>query len=136
MCRRCRGEGIIPGPAFCTTCNGEGIRAREPGARVIKICACGSDFTRDEWLELELVGEQDDGAGGRLQLRNCPCESTIAIELADLEPGAGFLVSVAGYRYSPEQRRATGRLGGIIAAANRELNRALRSDSTLPPSAT
>lgn len=80
-CRRCRGEGVVPGPLACSTCNGEGIRAREPSELVIKVCACRSDFTVAEWQRLPHVGEQDDGAGGIIELRNCPCGSTIAVEL-------------------------------------------------------
>ena len=30
------------------------------------------------WSSLEAVGYQDDGAGGRLELRNCPCGGTIS----------------------------------------------------------
>ncbi len=46
-----------------------------------KTCACGAEYTRDEWSELRFVGYLDDG-DGRLELRDCAsCGSTIAVEL-------------------------------------------------------
>lgn len=44
------------------------------------------------WPQLAIVGYQDDGAGGKLELRNCPCGGTIARPVAE---GAG-LARVSG----------------------------------------
>lgn len=41
------------------------------------------------WASLEHVGFQDDGEGGRLELRNCPCGGTIS---RPHQPFAGFSV--------------------------------------------
>lgn len=50
----------------------------------------------DAWNRLPFVGYQDDGAGERLELRNCPCGTTLAI-LARESPsgpdGAGMAVA-------------------------------------------
>lgn len=52
----------------------------------MKECACGRSFTEDEWLLLPFVGKSgtDDGDPDPIviELRNCPCGSTIAIECA------------------------------------------------------
>lgn len=45
-----------------------------------KHCACGASYAGTEWLKLPYVGVIDDGVD-RLELRTCPCSSTIAIEL-------------------------------------------------------
>jgi hypothetical protein len=45
------------------------------------ICGCGSAYDAREWAELDIVGEQDDGYGGVLELRNCvDCGSTKSIQ--------------------------------------------------------
>jgi hypothetical protein len=49
---------------------------------VVKVCACGEVFSASQWSALRYVGEQDDGVE-RIELRNCPCGSTIAILLED-----------------------------------------------------
>jgi hypothetical protein len=46
----------------------------------IKQCACGAVYTADEWTSLEYVGPMDDGDDGELELRQCDCNSTIAIQ--------------------------------------------------------
>jgi hypothetical protein len=63
----------IPAPPFAP--------APEPPP-IVKACGCGRTFNVDQWLELDLVGEQID-AVERLELRTCPapCRSTIAIVL-------------------------------------------------------
>jgi len=48
--------------------------------RYIKECACGRVFTADEWGLLEYVGEIVDDVES-LELRNCICGSTLAVEL-------------------------------------------------------
>lgn len=45
------------------------------------------------WPQLAIVGYQDDGAGGRLELRNCPCGGTIARPVADLDGCGGVAVA-------------------------------------------
>lgn len=45
-----------------------------------KQCLCGASYPADAWQKLPYVGIMDDGID-RLELRNCPCSSTIAIEL-------------------------------------------------------
>lgn len=49
-----------------------------------KSCACGRSHSKSEWPRLQLVGVQkgiDDLP--RLELRNCSCESTIAVEICE-----------------------------------------------------
>jgi len=51
--------------------------------RVMKVCpSCSREFTRSGWEELKLVGIQPPLAPGEptLELRNCYCRSTIAVE--------------------------------------------------------
>ena len=49
-----------------------------------KSCACGRSHTKSEWPRLALVGVQRDfDERPRLELRNCPCSSTIAVELPE-----------------------------------------------------
>jgi len=48
----------------------------------MKTCRCGQHYDAKSWRGLRLVGVQEDGDGGNLELRNCAsCGSTIAIEL-------------------------------------------------------
>lgn len=48
-------------------------------------CSCGAHYTRREWATLRYVGQQDDGEGGWLELRDCSrCGSTISVH--SLEP--------------------------------------------------
>lgn len=44
-------------------------------------CSCGATYTRAQWAKLPYVGEQDDFDGGVVELRNCACGSTRAIQL-------------------------------------------------------
>jgi hypothetical protein len=53
-----------------------------------KKCACGRVHTRAGWAKLPLVGHQDDGDEGLLELRNCFCRSTLAIHATEPELGA------------------------------------------------
>jgi hypothetical protein len=47
---------------------------------VLKECSCCATlYTCEEWQALALVGPMDDGAGGVLELRNCPCGTTMAV---------------------------------------------------------
>ncbi len=46
---------------------------------MIKHChCCGKDYGYAGWVQLAYVGQQGD-----LEMRNCPCGSTIAIESSD-----------------------------------------------------
>jgi len=45
-----------------------------------KTCSCGKRYSSGTWKLLPYVGVHDDGVE-RLELRNCVCGSTIAIEL-------------------------------------------------------
>jgi hypothetical protein len=51
-------------------------------ATIVKSCKCGQRFTQMQWNSLPNVGRMDLEEDGdkRLELRNCPCGSTIAIE--------------------------------------------------------
>lgn len=62
----------------------------------MKRCACGRRHAPLEWLTLPLVGvwPEEETGGAALELRNCPCGSTIAVELPiirEVAP-AGFVV--------------------------------------------
>jgi hypothetical protein len=47
-----------------------------------KRCAkCGELLSASEWTSLPFVGFQDDGSGGRLELRNHGCGSTLAVSV-------------------------------------------------------
>lgn len=46
-----------------------------------KRCACGRTYDAETWKALRYVGAMPDGAGGALELRDCVCHSTIAIEV-------------------------------------------------------
>ena len=48
----------------------------------MKTCSCGRVHMREQWHRLPFVGVSDLG-GDRLDLRNCPCGSTICVELPD-----------------------------------------------------
>jgi hypothetical protein len=51
---------------------------------VVKTCSCcGQKYTAPEWGSLPLCGYYQDEVE-RLELRNCRCGSTIAIEVARL----------------------------------------------------
>jgi hypothetical protein len=55
-----------------------------------KDCGCGRTFDEATWAELPVVGtmdgfpaEGDEPAIPPIELRNCPCGSTIAVELEE-----------------------------------------------------
>ncbi len=62
-----------------------------------KRCSCGRTFTRQEWEGLPLLGLQPPGESpqgqGHLwygqELRNCPCGSTLAVEVEPYKPTHG-----------------------------------------------
>jgi hypothetical protein len=45
-----------------------------------KACRCGRSWSRDEWATLVFVGYTDGGEDGELELRNCVCGSTVAVQ--------------------------------------------------------
>ena len=50
---------------------------------MIKLChSCGVEYNLSAWSELVLIGRMCDGDDGELELRNCSCRSTIAIEVS------------------------------------------------------
>ena len=57
-----------------------------------KTCGCGALYYPGVWTELAFVGFMEDGDGGRLELRNCTCGSTLAVEV---EP-SGLPWTIAG----------------------------------------
>jgi hypothetical protein len=51
----------------------------DPARVVVSVCgSCGRQYSPATWKALHLVGEQSDGEGGVLELRNCLCGSTIS----------------------------------------------------------
>ena len=44
-------------------------------AHAYKVCGCGAFFSKSEWRELHRVGMYEN-----LELRNCPCGSTLTVE--------------------------------------------------------
>lgn len=53
---------------------------------VLKECGCGRQYSRETWDQLHLVGRMPDGEGGELELRDCVCKSTIAVDVVELRP--------------------------------------------------
>ena len=53
-----------------------------PSAVVAIRCSCGLAHSPAEWKKLPLVGIQRFDGGGALELRNCPCGSTRAIDVS------------------------------------------------------
>jgi hypothetical protein len=52
----------------------------------VKVCSCGARYTAAEWQALPLCGywytpADDTGPEVNLELRQCTCQSTIAVEL-------------------------------------------------------
>jgi len=55
------------------------------------VCACGRVHTADDWQQLPLVGIMPGVCEGRrfywdCEMRNCACESTLAVKLKGTEP--------------------------------------------------
>jgi hypothetical protein len=50
-----------------------------PANNILKRCACGREFTAEQWADLPLLGVQPLTAGVFAALRNCPdpCGSTL-----------------------------------------------------------
>lgn len=58
---------------------------------------CGAAYDAESWARLPFAdgkvegrepGRMTDGAGGELELRNCPCGQTMAIAIPRIEPAA------------------------------------------------
>lgn len=46
-------------------------------------CQCGFVYDEEEWSKLAVCGDQDDGAGGVIELRHCTdCASTLGVPVA------------------------------------------------------
>jgi CheY-like chemotaxis protein len=57
---------------------------RSSPSEIVKQCGCGRDYTRDQWVTLHLCGRiHVPGSGLALELRNCVCGSSIAVECDD-----------------------------------------------------
>lgn len=51
------------------------------GAPVVKSCGCGRKYTANDWLDLIPIGFMDGyNDYTLLDMRNCPCGSTICVE--------------------------------------------------------
>jgi hypothetical protein len=49
--------------------------------QTFKVCGCDRRYeTREDWQDLESRGVMSDGEGNWLELKNCECGSTIAVE--------------------------------------------------------
>jgi hypothetical protein len=48
---------------------------------MMKTCACGLCYSAEGWAALRYVGAMSDGEDGEIELRDCACGSTLAIEL-------------------------------------------------------
>ena len=56
---------------------------RSASAIIVKQCACGREYDRREWLALSLCGRLHVPGGTDLELRNCVCGSSIAVQSED-----------------------------------------------------
>ena len=56
---------------------------------VAKTCRCGRRHTLLEWSRLPSAGDMKDEAE-HLELRNCPCGSTLALKVAYEDTGSRF----------------------------------------------
>lgn len=61
---------------------------RQSTAKVVSTCAnCSAHHTRNDWHRLERLGTMQDGRldhPGWLELRNCQCGNTLAIQVRPL----------------------------------------------------
>lgn len=54
---------------------------------VVASCGCGKRYTADGWAQLKYVGVMPipagaDGPAYKLEMRDCPCRSTISVVLS------------------------------------------------------
>ena len=59
-----------------------------------KCSRCATPYTAEEWARLPYVGRMDDGEGGFLSLRNCPCGGTMVVHAKD-DPAASTSEEIA-----------------------------------------
>jgi hypothetical protein len=90
---------------------------------IVKSCACGRTFTAHTWKLLAKVGHHRDFVE-KLELRNCPCGSTIAMVVRRYmrDPDVGLLLRRT--EYGGRKARAalrTLRVMGIVAPGSREI---------------
>jgi hypothetical protein len=53
---------------------------------MLKTCACGLGYDVDAWRGLVFVGVHREGGGyPDLELRNCSCGSTMAVEVSEVQ---------------------------------------------------
>jgi hypothetical protein len=50
-----------------------------------KRCACGAVYSREKWMELPLVGRLNAAENDHLEIRNCVCGSSLAVEIDDVD---------------------------------------------------
>lgn len=65
---------------------------------VVHTCACKRTFTQVAWDALPYVGEMGDEVGERIELRNCPCGSTRAVEIPMSDRQSSHFVRAVQYR--------------------------------------
>jgi hypothetical protein len=65
----------------CADCrrHARALELAHPGT--VHACSCGRRHTQAQWGALPFVGVQETSDGERLELRNCSCGSTRALEL-------------------------------------------------------
>ena len=51
-----------------------------------KTCSCGCSYTEGEWAMLVCIGRMVDSVDD-IELRNCTCGSTIAVEIINASKG-------------------------------------------------
>ena len=58
-----------------------------------KACGCGARYTATAWQALPLQGIQPLEGEPSLEMRNCPCGSTLAVEVETVSESAPSKVS-------------------------------------------
>jgi DNA-binding response OmpR family regulator len=57
---------------------------RSGSSAIVKQCSCGREYDREAWLALSLCGRiHVPGGDVSLELRNCVCGSSIAVQIED-----------------------------------------------------
>jgi CheY-like chemotaxis protein len=63
---------------------------RSSATEVVKQCGCGREYSRPQWVALRLCGRiHVPGTGIALELRNCVCGSSIAVQSDEAAGDAG-----------------------------------------------
>lgn len=71
----------------------------------IKRCGCGREYSREDWDALRFVGYQRPPGAKVLELRECHCHSTIAIDVTDEPLRVGRVVLPRLFPALPSSRR-------------------------------